>query len=68
VLAVTSANRCGEPPATTAAVALAALEPFVALALDAGPATGGVPSSVVKVDGDKIEVLRKGAISEEMLK
>jgi len=64
VLAVTSANRSGEPPATTAAVALAALEPFVALALDAGPAAGGVPSTVVKVDGERMEILRAGALAE----
>lgn len=68
VLAVTSANRSGEPPATTAAAALAALEPFVALALDAGPATGGIPSSVVKVDGERVEVLREGAIGKDLLK
>ncbi len=68
VLAVTSANRSGEPPATTAAAALAALAPFVALALDAGPAAGGVPSTVVKVDGERVEVLRAGAISEEEIR
>ena len=65
VLAVTSANRSGEPPAQTAAAALAALEPFVALALDAGPVTGGVPSTVVKVMGDNVEILRAGAIPAE---
>jgi L-threonylcarbamoyladenylate synthase len=63
VLAVTSANRSGEPPATIANVALAALEPFVVLALDAGTAAGGVPSTVVKVDGDRVEILREGAIA-----
>jgi L-threonylcarbamoyladenylate synthase len=65
VLAVTSANRSGDPPATTAAAALAALAPYVALALDAGPAAGGVPSTVVKVDDRRVEVLRAGAIAEE---
>ena len=68
VLAVTSANRSGEPPATTATAALAALEPFIALALDAGPANGGVPSTVVKVDGARVEILRVGAIPEEKLR
>ena len=68
VLAVTSANRSGEPPATTAAAALAVLDPFVSLALDAGPAVGGVPSTVVKVDGDRVEVLRTGAIAAEEIK
>ncbi|MCX7007783.1 MAG: L-threonylcarbamoyladenylate synthase [Kiritimatiellaeota bacterium] len=64
VLAVTSANRSGEPPATTAAAALAALESFVALALDSGPAAGGVPSTVVKVNGEHVEILRTGAIAD----
>ena len=68
VLAVTSANRSGEPPARTATEACAALEPFVALALDAGPAIGGVPSTVVKVDGDNVEILREGAISAEKIR
>ena len=68
VLAVTSANRSGEPPATTAAAALAMLAPFVALALDAGPAAGGVPSTVVKVDGERVEMLRAGAIAEEEIR
>ena len=68
VLAVTSANRSGEPAATTAAAALAALEPFVALALDAGPSAGGVPSSVVKVGEKGTEVLRVGAIPEAEIK
>ena len=67
VLAVTSANRSGEPPAMTAAAALAALEPFVAFALDAGPSAGGVPSSVVKVGAQGIEMLRTGAISAEAI-
>lgn len=68
VLAVTSANRSGEPPATTAAAALAVLDPFVALALDAGPAVGGVPSTVVKVSAEGVEVLRAGAIAAEEIK
>jgi L-threonylcarbamoyladenylate synthase len=67
VLAVTSANRSGAPPATTAGAALAALAPFVALALDAGPSGGGVPSTVVKVDGERVEILREGAIPAEQL-
>ena len=68
VLAVTSANRSGEPPATTAAAALAVLEPFVALALDAGPAAGGVPSTVVKVDGAHADILRAGAIAADEIR
>lgn len=64
VLSVTSANRSGEPPAITADAAAAALGSRVALILDAGRSPGGVPSTVVRVDGDEVQVLREGAISE----
>lgn len=64
VLAVTSANRSGEEPAVTARQAAAALAGHVALVLDGGRSPGGVPSTVVKVDGGKIEILRAGAIPE----
>jgi len=67
LLAVTSANRSGEPPATTVAAALAALANQVELALDAGPSPGGVPSTVVRADGEKIEILRAGAIAAELI-
>ena len=69
VLAVTSANRSGEPPARTAADAARALgESNVALFLDAGPSPGGVPSTVVKVADGKIEILRAGAIGEAQVR
>jgi L-threonylcarbamoyladenylate synthase len=64
-LAVTSANRSGNEPALTAAEAVAALGDRVALVLDAGTSPGGVPSTVVKVDGDKVDVLREGAIRKD---
>lgn len=60
--AVTSANRSGEPPARTADEAWAALAPHVAVALDAGPVTGGVPSTVVKAGAGGVEILREGAL------
>jgi L-threonylcarbamoyladenylate synthase len=65
--AVTSANRSGAPPALTAQAAWAALEPHVALALDAGPAAGGMASTVVKISGDIVEILRAGPIGREAL-
>jgi L-threonylcarbamoyladenylate synthase len=65
VLAVTSANRSGNEPALTAAEAAAALGKWVSLILDAGTSPGGVPSTVVKVDGEKVEVLREGAIRRD---
>ena len=61
-LRVTSANRSGAPPALTAQAAAEALGAFVDLILDAGPAPGGRPSTVIRVDDDTVTVLREGAI------
>ncbi|MDD3089688.1 MAG: Sua5/YciO/YrdC/YwlC family protein, partial [Candidatus Omnitrophica bacterium] len=62
VLRVTSANMSGEAPALTAAAAIAALGSAVDLAVDAGPAPGGVPSTVVKIWPGRYEILREGAV------
>ena len=61
-LAVTSANRSGELPAVTARQAASALGGRVAMILDAGKSPGGVASTVVKVEGRRVEILREGAI------
>jgi L-threonylcarbamoyladenylate synthase len=65
ILRVTSANLSGEPPALTARDAQRALAPHACVVLDAGPAPGGVASSVVKVVGESIEILREGAVPRE---
>lgn len=57
----TSANRAGEPPATTAAAVTAALAGACHL-LDGGPTAGGAPSTLVRVRGEAIEILRRGAV------
>ena len=62
VLRVTSANLSGEAPALTAAAAVAALGAAIELAVDAGPAPGGVPSTVVKIGSGRCDLLREGAI------
>jgi tRNA threonylcarbamoyl adenosine modification protein (Sua5/YciO/YrdC/YwlC family) len=67
VLRVTSANLSGDPPAITAADGAAALGPHVAVVLDAGPAPGGVPSTVARVTGGTVQVIREGVISRERL-
>jgi L-threonylcarbamoyladenylate synthase len=64
VLAVTSANASGEAPALTAAEAARALAGFVSLVLDAGPSPGGVASTVVRLEGRDIQIIREGAISK----
>ena len=67
VPAVTSANRSGAPAACTAQEAWDALAPHVALALDAGPVAVGAASTVVKVSGGEIEILRPGPIDRAAL-
>jgi L-threonylcarbamoyladenylate synthase len=65
-LAVTSANRSGEPEAATAGALLTAVGESLALVVDDGPVRGGVPSSVVSVAADgRLEVLRQGALRRE---
>jgi len=67
VLRVTSANVSGEPAALTAEDALAALGERVDLVRDAGPVTGGVASTVIRVAADGVEVLRDGPISRDAI-
>ena len=61
-LRVTSANLSGSRPALTADEALGQFPDGVDLAIDYGPAPGGVPSTVVKITGEKVAILREGAI------
>lgn len=62
-LPVTSANRSGQPDAKTAQEVLDQLDGRVALVLDGGPVSGGVPSTVVDCTAEQIKILREGAIS-----
>ena len=64
-LAVTSANRSGEPAASTAAEVGAYFGSSFPV-VDGGPA-GGEPSTTVTLEGG-LEVLRAGAVSEEALR
>jgi tRNA A37 threonylcarbamoyladenosine synthetase subunit TsaC/SUA5/YrdC len=67
-MAVSSANRSGQPPAQTAAEAREQLGESVAVYLEDGPATGGVASSIVDVTGDVPKLLRAGAIDLDALR
>lgn len=67
-LAVTSANRSGEPPARTAAEVGRSLGDEIDMLLDGGRAPGGIPSTVVAVDGGVLRVLRAGEIPEGSLR
>jgi len=67
-LAVSSANRSGAPPATTAAAAEEQLGDAVAVYLDGGPCPGDVPSTIVDLTGPIPRLLRPGVISVERLR
>lgn len=63
---VTSANRHGQPAATTVDEAVAALGDDVRLYVDAG-ALPGVPSTIVDATGAEAKVLREGALAAATL-
>lgn len=72
-LAVSSANKTGEPAARTAAAAQSMLEDTIAVYLEAGPGDGdGVASTIIDATeltaaGGTIRVLRAGGVSREAI-
>ncbi|GLZ39115.1 L-threonylcarbamoyladenylate synthase [Actinokineospora sp. NBRC 105648] len=62
-MAVSSANRSGQPPAATAAEAVTQFQDLVGVYLDGGPSGDLVPSTIVDLTGDEPLVLREGAVS-----
>lgn len=68
-LAATSANLSGQDPALSCEEAARVFEGKIDLALDGGRGSVGKASSVVRVAGSDLEILREEAISrEELLK
>ncbi len=67
-MAVSSANRSGEPPATTAAAAQAQLGEAVSVYLDGGPCAAAVPSTIVDLSGEVPVMLRAGALDLDELR
>ena len=67
-MAVSSANRSGELPATTADEAQAQLGDSVAVYLDGGPSGDPVPSSIVDLTGEVPLLLRAGAVGLDDLR
>jgi L-threonylcarbamoyladenylate synthase len=67
-MAVSSANRHGQPPATTANEAERQLGEVVSVYLDAGPSMDNVPSTILDLTGTIPRVLREGAISVDRLR
>jgi len=63
LLRVTSANLSGQRAATDAPQALADVGLSADIVVDGGVSPGGVPSTVVKVEGSQVEILRQGAVT-----
>ena len=66
-LAAPSANRFGQVSPTTAQHVLDELNGRIPLIVDAGATTHGIESTIVAVRGGKIDILRRGPITEEEL-
>jgi len=62
-LAVSSANRTGSPPATTAAEAQEQLGEAISVYLDGGPCEADIASTIVDLTGGVPRLLRAGAVS-----
>jgi L-threonylcarbamoyladenylate synthase len=67
-MAVSSANRSGAAPATTAAEAEEQLGESVAVYLDGGPCADNVPSTILDLTTAVPRILRKGAIPADKLR
>jgi tRNA threonylcarbamoyl adenosine modification protein (Sua5/YciO/YrdC/YwlC family) len=61
-VAATSVNPAGEAPAVTGSDAAITAAGRTAVVLDAGPCRIGRPSTVLRFGGDRVEVLREGAV------
>ena len=69
-MAVSSANRSGQPPATTIAEARTQLGGAIAVYLDGGQSAGSTPSTIVDVSSPDAppRILRLGAVGAEELR
>lgn len=68
VLATSSANLSGRPPALTAEAALNDLAGAAAVVIDAGPSGGQIASTVVDCSGQALRILRPGPLSMDELR
>ena len=66
-LAAPSANRFGRISPTTAEHVHEELDGRISLIVDAGPTTHGIESTIVAIRFGEMEILRRGAITEEEL-
>jgi len=66
-LALSSANRSGKPEAITASALVEDFGDELDLVLDDGPCRFGQPSSVVRIQNRRFEILRQGVVPERTL-
>lgn len=66
-LAAPSANASGGVSPTRAEHVLATLDGRIALVIDDGPTSAGVESTIVRVRGGAVEMLRPGPVTADML-
>jgi L-threonylcarbamoyladenylate synthase len=66
-LAAPSANLSGRPSPTSALAVLEDLQGTIPLILDGGPSEEGLESTVLYLDGDRIYLLRSGAIPRQSI-
>jgi len=66
-LAAPSANRFGRISPTAAAHVLEELDGLIPLIIDGGPTAHGLESTIMALRNDRIELLRRGPITEEQL-
>jgi protein-tyrosine phosphatase len=62
-LVLTSANRSGQPESVTGEEVLRSLGDEIDMVLDDGPCRYGQPSSVVRVSGNRWQILREGVVT-----
>ncbi|THV42887.1 L-threonylcarbamoyladenylate synthase [Glycomyces buryatensis] len=67
-MAVSSANKSGQPPAETAADAKAQLGSDVSVYLEAGASEDNLPSTIVDCVSEPPQVLREGVLTVEQLR
>jgi tRNA threonylcarbamoyl adenosine modification protein (Sua5/YciO/YrdC/YwlC family) len=67
-MAVSSANKTGQPPAVTVAQAQEQLGYSVRIYLDGGPCPASVPSTIVDLTGDVPRMVRAGALGVDTLR
>ena len=66
-IAAPSANLSGKPSPTTAAHVVDDMNGRIDMILDGGECEIGVESTIVKIDGEDLTLLRPGAVTPEML-